>query len=353
MSAEILPENGIVLVTGAGGFVGGHLLRELKERKFRLRATDLPGPAAQRCSALDVEFVPSDITDPSSLDRAVTGVDAVIHVAAIMNYSIPYRRLRAVNVEGVRNVCKASVRANVKKFLYFSSAEVYGFPEEIPATEKCPKLPVNQYGRSKWEGELIAWKIHREEGLPVTVLRPSAIYGIGSVWGVITPVVLMYKHILFFYPGPRHIRANVVHVDDVAGSAAFLIEHPDTVGEAFNIADDSKHSFGEVLSYAATKIGVRLLPMSFPYPFMYTGALISEKLARLTGTDPILNRDMLGTFFHHHVYDCSKIKGLGYRIRKPELFDGFEEVLQWYLSRNVFRRINPFHQGMVWDIVGE
>ena len=331
--------------------MGWHLFKELKEAGYRIRATDLPGCGEKRCGEFGVDFVPSDLTDPESLDRAVDGVDSVVHVAAVMNYTIPYSRLRLINVEGVRHLCKAAAGAGVKKFLYFSSAEVYGFPEQVPATEDCPKLPANQYGRSKWEGELVAWKAHQELGLPVTVLRPSAIYGVGSAWGVITPVVLMYKRILFFYPGPRKVRANVVHVDDVVGAARFLLEHPDSVGEAFNIADDTAKTFGEILSYAANKLGMRLLPVSFPYPCMYISAFCMEIFAKLTGTDPVLNRDMLGTFFHDHVYDSSKIKNLGYRVRKPELIDGFNDVLDWYATNRIFDRINPFHQGMAYDLL--
>ena len=163
------------------------MVAEAVKAGYRVRATDVSSRFyGAMFEALDVEFMPSDLTKREGLDRLLSGVDKIIHVAGIHDYSTPDNIIFSVNAHAVENLCGAAIKANINQFLHFSSVGVYGYSSNPgkPVKEDDPKVtpPLNNYNVSKWEGEKIIHKYIREHGLRATIFRPGAIYGSRSVY---------------------------------------------------------------------------------------------------------------------------------------------------------------------------
>ena len=159
---------GWVLVTGASGFTGHHMVAEAVKAGFKVRATDLSSRHyGAMFEALGVEFVKSDLTRRDSLDSLLDGVNGVIHVAGIHDYSTPDKVMWAVNVNAVENLCDAAVKASIDRFVHFSSVNVYGFNSNLgnPVKDDDPKQtpPHNNYNTTKWEGEKVIHKYLKEK----------------------------------------------------------------------------------------------------------------------------------------------------------------------------------------------
>ena len=119
---------GRVLVTGAAGFSGHHMVREAVRAGFQVRATDVSSRHyGAMFDALGVEFTAADLTKPDGLGGLLDGVKGVFHVAGIHDYSTPDPVIFAVNVGAVENLCEAAVRAGVRRFIHWSSVGVYGY----------------------------------------------------------------------------------------------------------------------------------------------------------------------------------------------------------------------------------
>ncbi|RMF24198.1 MAG: NAD-dependent epimerase/dehydratase family protein, partial [Deltaproteobacteria bacterium] len=164
-----------VLVTGATGFLGGRLAEVLKERGERVRLL------VRREGALDgrgYEVARGCLEDRDSLRRAVEGAHIVYHCAGLASDWAPWSEFLAVNVTGVRNLVDAAAEAGcVQRFVHVSTTDVYGYPRR-PCDESYGFHDVGlPYNRSKGLGEQEVWRVHRQIGLPVTVVRPASIYG--------------------------------------------------------------------------------------------------------------------------------------------------------------------------------
>lgn len=347
-----------VLVTGAGGFVGGVLLKELLDRGYRVRATDLPRADLSIARGLGLECIPSDLLDLKSMERVVDGVDRIIHTAACFDLSATRETAYAVNVTGTRNLCLAAADAGVERLVYFSSTGVYGDTGPVPAREDHLKAPGNDYYLTKWWGEKEAWKFHRDQGLPVVVLRPTVIYGPRGVYsasvffaliGLLLPLGLKKIH------GLRGgLLSHWAHVEDVAGAAAFLVGAPEAVGHAYNIADDTPTTVEEFMSALVEAYGMEYQAV-LPFPtrtlelvaalgkvapsglYRSAAGLLQRYWDRIVlryDLEPALfprpDKDFIQYIKGNYVYSNEAIKALGYTFRHPSFREGFRETVQWY-----------------------
>lgn len=315
-----------VLVTGAGGFLGGALARHLAADGVKVRA--LIRNRAKAGYITDVEnitIVDGDLENELSLHKAVAGCAVVFHVAAALG-GAPEVQTR-INVEGTRLLATAAAKAGVKRFVHVSSIAIYGFTD-LPnlITEDTP--PSNSefaYAATKRAGEGILKLVAAQTGLPYTIIRPGMIYGPRSQpW-----TVGMYKltrHVIpFFGDGRGHVGA--IHVDDVVSMCVLAAEHPAAVNQAFNCAADPGVTWREYLTLHAKLSGhtrwlgipVGLVRVLLPLikPFAPAGSLVKDMPAAL----------------NHHlrpvVYTTAKAREkLGWRP-KWSLLDGVADAGRW------------------------
>lgn len=179
-----------VLVTGATGFIGRHLVEHLAAGRQRVRALLLPH---ERVELAGAELVRGDVTRPESLEAALRGVRLVYHLAAVVGDWGPERLFQQVNVEGTRNLLVAAARAGVDRVVVVSSIVVYGsqLMTEVCDEDRPRERGCGPYSRSKTAQEQIALDFHRFGRVPVTVVRPGNVVGPGSANWVDTPAALL------------------------------------------------------------------------------------------------------------------------------------------------------------------
>ncbi|MEM3689256.1 MAG: NAD-dependent epimerase/dehydratase family protein, partial [Thermofilum sp.] len=138
-----------ILVTGATGFLGGHLVEELVAKGYSVRALVRRTSNTALLRELGVEMIEGDITKPETLGPATRGVDVVVHLAAYYTFFGKKELYELVNVKGTRWLAEASLKNNVDRFIYCSSTEAIGPVKNPPADETTPLNPQFEYGRSK------------------------------------------------------------------------------------------------------------------------------------------------------------------------------------------------------------
>jgi nucleoside-diphosphate-sugar epimerase len=326
-----------VLVTGACGFVGSHLVDALlKKEGTRVRATDLP-EADQTFLNSEAEFIPSDLRDSISLRKVVQDVDVVYHPAALFRYSADWADLYAVNVEGTQHLCQAAIDAKVSTFLLLSSAGVYGAPQHLPVREEDTTHPANAYDRSKWEQEQIAHQVCTSSNLALIILRPAPIYGPRNRYGIGTLIQMVHKGQLQVIHKNMNTLVPLVHVSDVVGAAIHLTDYPAAKGVTYNVVDDSTYRKYDLLSYLAPLLNTKIFYSRLPLPrfLLTTFAAWSEWKARhITHTDPKVERATIDLLYNNYWFSNLKLKETGYILRYPDSRFGLKDTIDWYKQHN-------------------
>ncbi|MBI5505377.1 MAG: NAD-dependent epimerase/dehydratase family protein [Deltaproteobacteria bacterium] len=321
---------GISLVTGAGGFVGRHLVALLVRRGVRVRASALAHEDMDAITGRGVEVVRADLTQASTLPPLFAGgVDRVFHAGAICNLSTPYAVLRRVNVDGVERITGLALAAGVRSFVHLSSTSVYGRYRAVPLTEDAPREPQEDYGRSKRDGEDVVWRRIRE-GLPATVLRPCTVYGPGCTDGA--GKVFSRPASLGAIPGDGRQRLSNVRVEDVAGAAYHLSLREDAAGHAFNVADDSHPAIEEALGLAAAAFGTRPPRLHLPVGVVAAAARVQGLAARIARRIPDLELDAVRYLNDDYVVDNARLAAAGYRLLYPDFTQSMRELGRRYLE---------------------
>jgi len=235
-----------ILITGGLGQVGSYLTEELsKEKKNQLTILDNFSSRIRDFAAPDdVLVVEGDILDKEIVNRLVSRNDIIIHTAAqvsvINSIEDPIKDAQN-NIMGTLNLLDAARRKKIKRFIYFSSAAVYGNPKYLPIDENHPTNPMSPYGLSKLTGEKYGMIFHSLFGLPFVCLRPFNIYSQrqnpGSPYsGVISKFIeraKLDKPPIIFGDGSQ--TRDFVSVHDVVSMVIKCIENNSAVGEVFNV----------------------------------------------------------------------------------------------------------------------
>jgi uncharacterized protein YbjT (DUF2867 family) len=249
-----------VLVTGATGFVGPHVVHALRARELPVRALVREPRRAGRLQAWGVELAQGDVTDPASLETATDGVDAVIHLVAIIKGTPA--QFESVMVQGTRNVVAAARVADVGRFVL---ASALGLDERTK--DSVP------YFRAKWEME----RAVRESGLPHVIFRPSFVFGRDG--GVLPTFVRLAR----FAPvtpivGPGTQRLQPIWVEDVAAYYAEALGRDDVAGRTFELGGPDAPTWNEFWNRLKRVLGARRPSVHVPFGVMRAQALVTERL---------------------------------------------------------------------------
>jgi uncharacterized protein YbjT (DUF2867 family) len=261
----------LILVTGGGGFVGGHIVRELRGRDLPVRCLvrDLRGGA--RLAAGGCELVEGDVTDPQSLARAVDGTDTVIHLVAIRQGR--REQFQRIMVGGTRDLLAAAKAAGVQRFVHMSA---------LGTSEETKDL-VPYYG-AKWENEQQV----QGSGIPYVIFRPSFVFGPD---GGILPTFAKLAKLTPVTPiiGSGRQRIQPIWADDLAKYFVDAAKRDDVVGRVFELGGPDAVSWNEFWERLKRVRGIRRPSLHVPVGLMKVNALITE---RLPGDIP-LTRDLL------------------------------------------------------------
>jgi dihydroflavonol-4-reductase len=319
------------LVTGATGFVGSAVLRQLLEAGHKVRALVRPGSDRRNLAELDVEIVEGDLQHPESLRRAVAGCDALFHVAADYRLWIPDPpALYRVNVEGTRELLLAAMDAGIRRMVYTSSVAALGLhPEGEPADEDTPVSladMVGHYKRSKYLAEQEVLRLVRERNAPVIIVNPSTPVGPRDIKP--TPTGRIFADMLRGrMPAYVDTGLNIAHVEDVARGHLLAFEHG-RIGERYILGGENL-TLEELLRSIAEVAGVQPPRVRLPHDLIMPVAWLAEHWARLTGTTPFATRDEIRMARKRMFFRCDKaMRELGYEPQPARR--AIEDAVEWF-----------------------
>lgn len=296
-----------VLVTGAGGFVGSHLVESQLAYGYQVRATDLHlDQLAQAANQPNLELVRGDLTDDALLPRLVEGVEVVYHLAsAHLDVSQPDSYYHRVNVTATKNLLAAAHDAGVKRFVHCSTNGVLGEIQQIPANETAPCNPTNVYEQTKLLGEQAALAFYKKTGLTVVVARPAWVYGPRCPRTARLLRAIKKGRFVMFGNG-RTLRHPIYISDAVRGLE--LCAEKGTPGEVYFLAGERAVSLNELTQTIAAVQGVRPPLLRLPLPLGLAAAYLLQTLFSLLRRQPPISRRTLDFYLKDNAYDISKAR---------------------------------------------
>jgi nucleoside-diphosphate-sugar epimerase len=323
-----------LLVTGATGFVGGHLVTELAKKGYSVTALVRKGSARGHLEELGIGMVEGNLEDPQSLLGATRGKEVVIHLAAYYTLTGKRALYEKVNVEGTRSLLEACLRNGTRRFIYCSSTEAIGPVEHPPAGEDSKPSPQNEYGRTKLKAEEIV-KGYAARGLDYTILRPSGLYGPGNVNDVsywFITAVCRNSLATRFIVGSGENLVQFTHVSDAVKGFVLALENFEVSrNQVYNICEEGANSYNEAYRILCGLSG-RQPPHSHISPW-----LAKLLIAPVEGMNSLLGRE---DFMWHLMAVDSVTSDRYYSIEKARkelsfspaytLKSGLTETVGWY-----------------------
>jgi dihydroflavonol-4-reductase len=273
------------LITGATGFVGSAVLRQLIKAGRSVRALIRPNSDPRNLAGLPLEIMIGDLKDRSSLDRTLAGCSILFHVAADYRLWVPNpQSIYETNVTGTRNIMLAAAQAGVTRIVYTSSVATLGLtPDGSPADENTPVSladMIGHYKRSKFLAEAEVKRMAEEQGLPVVIVNPSTPVGPRDIKP--TPTGRMIIDAASGHmPAYVDTGLNLVHVDDVAIGHLLALERG-KIGERY-VLGAVNLTLKEIFSELAAITGRRPPRIHLPHNLVLPIAYLSEAWARMTG----------------------------------------------------------------------
>ena len=318
-----------VLVTGATGFTGGHLVSRLAARGHGVRALVRDERRAEPLRRAGVEIVRGDLAEASTLPTAVAGAEVVYNVAALYRQAgLPDAIYHRVNAEGVGRLVEAAAAAGVRRVVHCSTIGVHGDVEHPPADEDAPLRPGDVYQRTKVEGERLARAAAARTGVELVIARPSGIYGPGD-----RRLLKLFRGVArrrFVILGSGRIFYHLTYVTDVAEGLRLCGETSGAAGGTYIIAGSEVRTLNEVVALIAEEAGVSPPRLRLPvWPFWLAGAAC-EILCRPLGIEPPIYRRRVDFFTKSRAFRIDRARrDLGYEPEVP-LREGVRRTLQWY-----------------------
>ena len=317
------------LVTGAAGFLGSHVARQLLARKESVRVLLRPTSQNRAIADLPLEYATGDLRDPASLDRAMNGVRRVFHVAA--DYRLWARRPKEIyesNVTGTKNVLEAAKRAGVEQFIYTSTVATVAVDRpQLPneATESQLGEMVGQYKRSKWLAEKEALNAAKS-GLPLIVVMPTTPVGPWD-WKPTPTGKIILDFLNGKMPGYVETGLNFVGVEDCA-TGHLLAAEKGKIGERYLLGAENL-TLKQVLDELEKITGLPAPRLKIPHGLALGAAYVETAFSRLVGREPQIPVEGVKIARHLMFVDCSRgQRELGFR--PGPVAAALERAVRWY-----------------------
>jgi nucleoside-diphosphate-sugar epimerase len=236
------------LITGAGGFIGGWIAETLYlEGKANVRAGIHRWAGAVRLARFPMEIRPCNIMDPEEIHQAMEGVTHVVHCAKGPSAESI--------IKGTENMLDAALKGKVRRFIHMSTAEVYGNPNgAVDENYRCSKTG-SIYGDSKLDAEKVCWEYHAK-GLPVTILRPSIVYGPFSKTWTLNIGTKLLSGTWRIFKGVGDGICNLIYVSDLVNAVFLSAKNERAIGEAFNLNGPEAPTWNEYFSKFGSALGL-------------------------------------------------------------------------------------------------
>lgn len=306
-----------VLITGGGGFIGGHLVDHqlAMGREVTVLDTHIPERLKSGKRAPRLRLVEGDIRNTELLNRTVPGTHLVYHLAsAHLEVSRDESHYREVNVQGARKLASVAAREGVRRFVHCSSVGVYGPLTRVPADEDSPCRPEIAYEATKLEGEKAVLAVANDQGLPTVVLRPSWVYGPGC-----PRTRKLFQAIearRFFLVGKGQNLRHPLFIDDLLQAFELAATREGVEGQVFVIASSTPVTLMELIYAVQQVTNVHFRPRSVSPRLMWPVCRAAELYARVSGKEPPISTRSLKFFLENSGFSIDKARRLlGYDPR--------------------------------------
>jgi nucleoside-diphosphate-sugar epimerase len=322
-----------VLITGGNGFVGRHLIPALQGRGDHVRVLSSPRGDTTWLEQRDVAIFRGDVRDADSLQAAMRGAKAVIHLVADTRKWGSRRSSYAVNVAGVENVCGAALAAGVGRLIHISTFTVYDMAVGRPVTEDDSLAPLNEpYSTTKAEGDRLVQRLIAQDGLPAVIFRLGALIGPGDDRN--------------FGRLADRVRAGAVpfvDISDVVRALVLALDSPRAPGQVYNIGNDQPLSQQQYLTAIAEHLGAEPPHVHVPYHLVYAAAYGAERVSTLSGyrIPPVLTRHGTKILGEDGLLSIDKARRhLGYEPAVP-VTEAVRIACDWYVDHISARSARP------------
>jgi len=298
----------LILITGASGFVGQALVRQLaSEGHHHLRAALRPTAKLPADSSTLEKVIIEELAPDTNWSAALEGMEAVVHCAArvhVMNETAgdPLSEFRRTNVEGTLALARQAQQAGVRRFIFISSIKVNGEETQPgrPFTADDTPAPADPYGISKMEAEQALRELARNGTMEVVVIRPVLVYGPGVKANFLSMIRWLDKGIPLPLGGISSNRRSLVALDNLVDLICVCLSHPDAAGQVFLVSDGEDLSTTAMLRRISLALGKSPFLPSIPASWLMLAARmmgrpgIAQRLCGSLQVDISKNRDLLG-----------------------------------------------------------
>lgn len=319
-----------VLVTGATGFTGSVLTEKLCRLGAKVTAIHRRDNIPQNLRQFPIDWVKGDVYDPEVVKRGCEGAKIIFHVAAAYREAgIPDDIYWKVHVDSTKLLAKQALfQQGFQRFVHISTVGVHGHIKNIPADESSPFNPGDIYQTTKVEGEKWIRDFAKQNNLPLTVIRPAAIYGQKDrrLLKLFRMAKMPVVPIIGFSSGFYHL----IHVDDLTECIIIAATHPKAIGEVFICGNESPIRIKEMIGIVAKEMGHRPKFIHLPaIPFFVLG-WTCEILCKPFGKEPPIYRRRVAFFTKDRAFNTSKIRNvLGFTPRIDNN-EGLKQTFNWY-----------------------
>ena len=326
-----------VLVTGADGLLGTHVVRELLKRDFYVRAFLQPGREVNTLENLPVEKVFGDLLNPEDVNKAADSCDYIIHTAA--NTSIwPTRSeiVRKVNIEGTLNVIRTSLQNKVKRLIYIGSVNSFGFGTKNDPGDETKPFIANKYGLdyidSKYEAQQIVLNYVNKHGLNAIILNPTFMIGpYDSKPGSGALILGLYSGKV---PGYTKGGRNFLHVKDAAFAICNALNRG-KIGECYILGNENL-TYNEFNNLVGKQLNIKCPKLFIPKPFILLFGLISQFISLITGKAPNLSYPIARISVDTHFFNPEKARReLG--LAQTPVSEAIIEAFEWFKTNNYLK----------------
>ena len=318
-----------ILITGATGFIGMHLVKELVSKRHKVRCLVRKTSRKEDINylkKLKVGLFNGDLTDKKSLKGICRGIDIVYHLTGVLgSFNVSEKLMFDINVKGTENILNESKEGKVKKFIFCSSAGVLG--PIISGCESNQYNPSNFYEKTKVEAEKLVLK----SKLRYIIIRPEFVYG--PMDNHVLPLFKTIKYKKFFIIGDGNSLLHPAYINDLT-QVFIKCLGPKIKNQIYIIAGEKAIKVKTLYKLIAKKLNVKTNKLSIPILMTTVFAFILENSAKLFKFNPIITRSRVKFFTENRAFNTSKArKEINYKPIKLE--KGIEKTIKWYKQKGL------------------
>ena len=320
-----------ILVTGASGFIGQHLVRRLEKQGSNIKVLVRN---SKKTANNNTRIFECDIFDEKVLRKAVDEVNVVFHLVAKTHDSKNIDNTKdyfKINVEGTKRLLDACSISSIKHFVYFSSVKAMAEESESTLDETCISKPITPYGESKLLAERLVFDYGKKYGFKTTILRLPLVYGPGNK-GNVYKMIDAIDNRRFVMMGNGYNKRSMVHVGNVVDAGIAVMNRKAADAKFYIITDGIDYTVRDLYEIIVKGLGKKAFPFYAPIGIARIFAIAGDIGSMVTGMPLPFNSGVLGKLTNPFVFSSQRIREeIGFES-KHNLYNTMAETIRWYKS---------------------